>query len=76
MTEAGVVTCGSSGMSFLLVSSCRLAVSGCWLVSGLHVPPVALIHDGPLGDAGGGGGRGEAGPQGVSGVPVAILDGT
>jgi hypothetical protein len=54
-----VVTCGSSGMSFLLVSSCRLAVSGYWLVSSLDAPPVALVHDGPLGDAGGGGGRGE-----------------
>jgi hypothetical protein len=30
-----VVTYGPSGMSFLLVSPCRLAVSGCWLVSGL-----------------------------------------
>ena len=41
-------------------------------MSGLHAPPVALVHDGPLGDADGGGGRGEAGPQGVLEVPVAV----
>ena len=46
------------------------------LMSGLHAPPVALVHDGPLGDADGGGGRGEAGPQGMSEVRVAVVYGT
>ena len=46
------------------------------VMSGLHAPPVALVHDGPLGDADGGGGRGEAGPQGMSEVRVAVVYGT